>query len=515
MDLNKRLIIAIALSFLVIAIWSKLSPSPQLVEQQRVAQQEPAPVSPTFVEPEYEQEDQVLLSAESGGRELVFSLPSACLQKIIFPGPDGIAPEEYTFSLGKGFELIGQDLVFRQEKLNSREAVFVHEDEQKRVTKRFNYSNPNYAITLDIEIENLSPYLLPYPTGMILGAIDLDSRGLNSRFKEVFIKEAQSAGMRRLSPAKATKEQQRGDVFGFRDRYFCAVVIPVSAPEAMQVVPGNCKRGVLGSACALSKIYLSRIPADIMPSQIGHLQYDIYIGPQDLELLRAFGNGAEDVLHYGFFDPISKLLLKVLRFFHRVVNNWGIAILIFSVFIFLMLLPLSIKQMHSMLEMQKWQPEIAKLDQIYKDNPKRLNKEKLELFRKHKINPLGGCLPLILQMPIFISLYQALMRSAELKGASFLWIKDLSQPDRLMASPEINILPILMAISMFLQQRSSMMPTGGAGAEQQKLMSFIFPVMLGFIFYKMPSGFVLYWLVNSSLMSFNQMRMKTMQKRVS
>jgi YidC/Oxa1 family membrane protein insertase len=113
-----------------------------------------------------------------------------------------------------------------------------------------------------------------------------------------------------------------------------------------------------------------------------------------------------------------------------------------------------------------------------------------------------------LQIPIFFSLYQALIRSIELKGANFLWIKDLSQPDRLVTSPEINILPILMAITMFLQQKFTMVSAAGPAGEQQKMMTFLFPVLFGFIFYSMPSGLVLYWFVNSLLMFLYQIKIK-------
>jgi YidC/Oxa1 family membrane protein insertase len=143
-----------------------------------------------------------------------------------------------------------------------------------------------------------------------------------------------------------------------------------------------------------------------------------------------------------------------------------------------------------------------------------MNKEIMELYREHKVNPFGGCLPLILQMPIFFALYQVLMRSVALKGAHFLWIKDLSEPDRLFRLPnslpilgnDINILPIIMAIGMFVQQKLSMRGASGTAAEQQKMMLVIMPVMFGFIFYRMPSGLVLYWFINSALMLFSQIR---------
>jgi len=149
----------------------------------------------------------------------------------------------------------------------------------------------------------------------------------------------------------------------------------------------------------------------------------------------------------------------------------------------------------------------------FKDNPQKLNKEIMELYREHKVNPLGGCLPLLLQMPVFFALYRALLNSISLKGAQFLWIKDLSAPDKLYVfqaggkSIDLNLLPILMTIGMFIQQKiSTVSSTSNAAAEQQKMMLIVMPIIFGFVFYNMPSGLVLYWFVNSTLMLINQWR---------
>ena len=167
-----------------------------------------------------------------------------------------------------------------------------------------------------------------------------------------------------------------------------------------------------------------------------------------------------------------------------------------------------------MKKMQALQPAIEELRKTYKDNPQKLNTEIMQLYREYKVNPFSGCLPLLLQMPIFFALYQVLIRSVALKGAKFLWIKDLSSPDRLFTLPaslpflgnEINLLPILMTIGMFIQQKFSMATTSTGSAEQQKLMLILFPLMFGFIFYHMPSGLVLYWFINSALMLLYQLR---------
>jgi YidC/Oxa1 family membrane protein insertase len=241
-------------------------------------------------------------------------------------------------------------------------------------------------------------------------------------------------------------------------------------------------------------------------------KFRIYLGPQDLKLINQANQEYTAVLYFGTFDFISHILIQILDWIYRLVHNWGWTIILFSIFISLLLYPLSLQQMRSMKQMQALQPKIEELRKVHKDNPQKLNKEMMDLYRIHKVNPLGGCLPLILQIPVFFALYQAMIRSIALKGAHFLWIRDLSQPDRLFAFTaigpvkEINLLPILMTAIMLVQQKLSMSAVSGAVNEQQKIMTIIMPVMFLFIFYNMPAGLVLYWLINSSIMLVNQFK---------
>ncbi|MFC1657804.1 membrane protein insertase YidC [Candidatus Omnitrophota bacterium] len=496
--MNKNLVLAIALSFLIMVTWSRITQklypvdtqdvTTEISQHQPLSQAAPLPV----VSQQTTAQDQVTVSAKTNNQELVFNLPSASLRKVVFTQMN-----DHELLLETGFCLADKNLVFEQQQLGPEQAIFVHEDAQIKITKRFDYSEPASGITLDIEIENLSEQPLAFQTDLVLASMDLNSKGLESRFKEIFVKQPDK--IVRLSPGKATKFAYEGDFFGFRERYFCAIIMPMSFPEKLQIIR---------SSRTQSQLILSRPTVQLPVQQSAHLQYRIYLGPQQAEPLRAFYNGAEAIIYYGVFDPIAKLLLQILYFFSRLFHNWGWAIIALSIFIFFIVFPLSAKQMRSARDMQALQPKIEELRSLYKDNPQRLNKEVLELYRRHKINPLGGCLPLVLQIPIFFSLYQALIRSIELKGAHFLWIKDLSEPDRFIASPEINILPILMAITMFLQQKFTMMPGTGSSGEQQKLMSLLFPILFGFIFYRMPSGLVMYWFVNSLLMFVYQRKMK-------
>lgn len=225
--MNKRLILAIGLSFLIMVIWARLAEKFYPIERQEVTEKSLEP-APTFI-PSEEKETETLISAISHNRELVFSLPGACLKKVNFS-----QYADYEVSLEQGFCLAEQDLVFTQERLDSEEAIFVHQDGQKRITKQFNYSDPNFIITLDIKIENLSEQSLSYPSGLILRTINLSSQQFKNRLREVFLKQPDR--ILRLNPGKETKIQHSGEFFGFRDNYFCAIIIPMSFPEMLQVV---------------------------------------------------------------------------------------------------------------------------------------------------------------------------------------------------------------------------------------------------------------------------------------
>ncbi len=247
-----------------------------------------------------------------------------------------------------------------------------------------------------------------------------------------------------------------------------------------------------------------------------HLEkYLLYAGALNEQKLMKIDESLQGLVDYGIFGGLSKILLSVLYFFHKWFKNWGLAVICLTVIVNLILFPLTVKSFSSMNKMKKIQPHMQKLRDLHKDNPQKLNKEMVELYRKYNVNPLGGCLPMLLQMPIFIALYQGLIMSVELKGAKFLWIQDLSLPDAVslpMTVPVIgaslNILPLLMVLIMVVQQKISQgTMTAGMTEEQisqQKIMLVLMPLLFGFLFYNMPSGLVLYWLTNTILMAGEQ-----------
>lgn len=230
---------------------------------------------------------------------------------------------------------------------------------------------------------------------------------------------------------------------------------------------------------------------------------DIYVGPKDVDVLDGVGHSLARAVNLGWFDFIALPLLHLLTFLDRFAGNYGIAIILLTVGIKVLFIPLTQRSFRSMREMQKLQPQMAKIRERFKDDSEQMNKEIMELYRRHKVNPLGGCLPMVLQIPVFIGLYQALQNSVELRHAPFmLWINDLSAPDRLgslqlpfVQHPGIPVLTLLMGASMFVQQW--MTPSAGDPAQQRAMM--IMPLMFTFMFVNFPSGLALYWLVNNLL----------------
>jgi YidC/Oxa1 family membrane protein insertase len=203
--------------------------------------------------------------------------------------------------------------------------------------------------------------------------------------------------------------------------------------------------------------------------------------------------------------PIKKALLWGLIHF-AVFGNYGIAILILTILVRVIFWPLTHKGTESMKRMQALQPQMKEIKEQYKDNPQMQQQKTMALYKENKVNPMGGCLPMFIQIPVFIALFAVLRSAIELRYSGFLWIRDLSEPENLFAGmftipiigwDALNILPILMAATMMWQQKLT--PTAG-DAQQQKMMAVMMPIMMLFFFYSMPSGLVLYWTTSQVLM---------------
>jgi YidC/Oxa1 family membrane protein insertase len=250
-------------------------------------------------------------------------------------------------------------------------------------------------------------------------------------------------------------------------------------------------------------------PIRVGPQETWSDEFLLYIGPNSVKALEPYQ--LDIVVNFGKLDSICKFLVGGMQLVHGVVKNYGVSIILLTLILNVIMLPLTKASFKSMKRMQLVQPQMATLREKYKKDHQKLNKEMTQLYKKYKVNPMGGCLPLLLQMPIFIALYVALSKSADLLNAKFLWINDLASPDIIPLPFELpvigdnfHLLPLLTAAMMFVQQKistSSMTQSDPNVAQQQKMMMYFMPIFLGFIFYAMPSGLVLYWLTNTVAMT--------------
>lgn len=285
---------------------------------------------------------------------------------------------------------------------------------------------------------------------------------------------------------------------GLVDHYFMASALPISENPVTITLQSLDKR---------IRTVISEGIQSIAPHETKTYTYSLYFGPKKLQVLEGLGNDLAKSIDFGWFDILGKPMLWLLNFFYQFSANYGVAIILLTVLIKLAFWPITQKGMKSMKNMQKLQPKIAKLRERYKGDPAKMNQEMMTLYKTYKVNPLGGCLPMLIQIPFFFALYQVLLKSIELRHAPFmLWINDLSAPDRLWIGfdvPYLHGLPILtlfMGASMYLQQK--MTPTA-ADPTQARIMQFL-PIVFTVMFINFASGLVLYWFVNNLLSMLQQ-----------
>jgi YidC/Oxa1 family membrane protein insertase len=227
---------------------------------------------------------------------------------------------------------------------------------------------------------------------------------------------------------------------------------------------------------------------EIAPGASTLVDATLYIGPQDQRVLESVAPGLDLVVDYGWLTVIAKPIFELLQFLHGIVKNWGWAIVLLTLIVKLAFFPLQAASYRSMAKMKKVGPKLQQLRERFGDDRVKMNQAMMELYKTEKINPLGGCLPIVVQIPVFIALYYVLFASVELRGAPWLgWIKDLASPDPWF------ILPLLMAVSMFVQTKLNPTPPDPLQAKMMLWMPLIFSVM----FFFFPAGLVLYWLVNN------------------
>lgn len=370
----------------------------------------------------------------------------------------------------------------------------------------------NYAIDLSVEIEGVprswgvSEYSLNTRSWPLITESDLPADHRGHRASSLVGENMHREGAGGLIK-KPKSFEGNARWAGVQTRYFLAAAAAVEATARSVYSSGErvptppAQRDLLGSEAkpeqeVVMNSLVVGLPTNVEPEH----RFLLYFGPIEYSRLNALGQGYERAVDLGWrwLEPFSKALLVVLKWIHGFLGNYGVAILVLATLVRLILHPLNMTSMKSMRAMQKLQPEIERIRTKYKKDPQAMNTAMMALYKEHKVNPAGGCLPLLLQMPLFIALYSVLFNAIELRQAPFvLWINDLSAPDVLFQIPglpiPLRLLPLLMAGTGFLQQK--MMPMDPRQAPTMYLMN---GLMLVF-FYNLPSGLVLYWTVMNVL----------------
>jgi YidC/Oxa1 family membrane protein insertase len=544
-----RLLLAIVLSFLVFVVWQWLVVEPEVAknaqDQQMVsestvhqedasapsessreespqptAEKAPAPATPS--EPTRDDREARTIRVETPLYTVTLTERGASIDDLTLknyresaeedsPQKEMIQAEARQIPLQTGWEGKQQQLAGWEDALYAldatRDVISVEDKEQSlefhftntdgvTIKKQFVFYPDCYLIDMNVSFVNQSSGAIDgKPTIKIANVVgDPNSRIsfegpmalIDGKLEETKIKEIEK------------KPQMEGTFrwIGITDRYFMSVLIPE------EPVTGSMKMEKAGEAMVIAELVL---PEATIPQNTEKVyKYKVFIGPKDTELLAKVNYDLGKAVNFGMFDFLAKPFLWIMNQIYKVIPNYGIAIIILTLLTKIILWPLGNKSYKSMNDMKRMQPLMAEIREKYKDDKKKINEETMALYRTYKINPMGGCLPMIVQLPVFLALYRMLYQAIELRHAPFFsWINDLSAPDRLfhfgfsipfMQPPYgIPVLTVVMGATMFLQQKMSPPPGDPTQAKMMMFMPLIFTV----IFINFPAGLVLYWLTNN------------------
>ncbi|MEI8205960.1 MAG: membrane protein insertase YidC [Kiritimatiellales bacterium] len=313
-------------------------------------------------------------------------------------------------------------------------------------------------------------------------------------------------------------ENRPVDWVAAKNKFFVQIVTPdagLATPRLLAERSGPVNKALVNSVSIALEFNSEQIAGNETLTRAAR----VYIGPKDYSFLKTQGMEQIEVMEFkstGFWKfmnwimfPMQTGLLWGLKALHVVVRNYGVAIMLLTIIVRCIFWPITHKGTESMRKMQALQPQLKEIREKFKDNPQRMQQETMAFYKENKVNPMGGCLPMLVQIPVFIALFVVLRSAIELRFSKFLWISDLSEPENLLAGMipivgSLNILPLLMSATMVWQQKLT--PAAG-DPQQQKMMAIMMPIMMLFFFYTMPSGLVLYW-TTSNLIMIVQMLIK-------
>lgn len=378
------------------------------------------------------------------------------------------------------------------------------------VNQTFRFYPDRYQIDLLVSLRNQSENQIQGNLSAHVGNIPSKATGYRSFVGVALLLDGKLKQLKPKNKEIKAGKNLSGQIgwIAYEDKYFMSAIVPDEQEAA------SFKGGLLPSG-VLKATYMTP-PISLRSQEQASSRFTLYLGPRDLSVLKQLGKHLDLAINFGFFDIIARPMLFALRFFNKYVKNYGVSIIIITILIKILFWPLTHKSYKSMKDMQKLQPLMKKIREKYKHDKQQMNKEMMALYKTYKVNPMGGCLPMAIQIPVFIALYNVFGKSIELRHAPFmLWINDLSAPDRLFSFPfelplmsppyGIPVLTLLMGATMFITQKMTPMSMGDP--TQAKVMQFL-PLFFTFIFINFPSGLVLYWLVNNILQIGQQYRIK-------
>ena len=531
---QKRLVLAIVISAVIMGGYSLLSSqkqAPPSGSQEPVTQaQQPtvkaeknkaaAPVAPQKAAPKpLAKQNYASIVVQTDLATFVFSEKGGSLQKVVLkkyynhPGEQGgpfqmlELPIDTPLSLGIDLAPVDPNLSSRVFKASTNSLNVTAGGENRltftctsgdlAVEKIYTFQPGSYVFNLTVRIKNLSEKPIEFANEITLA--ENPQKGQINQYAFTGVELFKDDSLEEVSQGDLEdKKVYTGRItwMTMSIPYFMSAVMPLDFKQGPKRSMRGTKNDTLMTGTLIDP--LVRLEGG---KETG-TRYEVFFGPRELSILKGVGHELDKAVNFGWFDLLAKPMLWLLNFLYGYVGNYGIAIIIITLLTKIIFYPLAQKQYKSMKKMQSLQPQVQKIREKYKGDKQRMNQEMMQLYKTYKVNPAGGCLPMLVQIPVFIAFYKVLGASIELRHAPFmLWINDLSAPDRLfpdLGLPYVGGIPVmvlLMGATMFIQQK--MTPTPG-DPNQAKIM-LLMPVIFTFIFINFPSGLVLYWFVQNLL----------------
>lgn len=503
--MEKRALIAIALAFVILFLYQQFffKPQPQEVKKQAEVEKkkEPAPAKAAeVIVPKKTVTEEKEIKVDTELYSAIFTTRGGTLKyyeikkykdkdgkNVVLLKSQGIEPplaigsQEDLNLADANFHTPGKDITLSKDK-TSDSLIFEYAFKDFSTRRTYTFHNDDYRIDIKDDVSGLPNYWITI--GSDFGIHDKKQPSVH--IGPILLKETDRI---EFDPKKLKEARSYSGSLKWiaqEDKYFFAALVPLTPMEEAKVWKQDDSLVIAFKGKPANNSFI------------------LYAGPKEYERLKALKVGLEYIVDFGFFSIIAVPLFWTLKLFYKVIGNYGWAIVLLTLIVRIPFIPLINKSQKAMKKMQELQPRMAEIREKYKKDPQKMQQEIMGLYKKYKVNPVSGCLPIILQIPVFFALYKILLIAIELRGASFmLWIKDLSAPDTLFGHIPIwfpliggfavGPLPILMGITMVIQQK--MTPTSMDPAQNKLMM--LMPIVFTFLFLNFASGLVLYWLMNN------------------